>query len=56
VDDGDAVPEPVCEHLLDACSAFRFSLAEDLDTRRRRSVWWALERRRLHPKAEADGG
>lgn len=47
-DKGDAVPDRVCEHLQDACSAFRVSLTEDLDTRRKRSVWWALQRRRLH--------
>lgn len=45
---GDAVPDPICEHLLDACSAFRYSLTEDLDTRRKPSVWWAIKRRRIH--------
>jgi hypothetical protein len=52
----DAVPSSVCEHLLQACSAFRNALTEDLDTRRKRSVWWSIQRRRLHrrQKQEAD--
>jgi hypothetical protein len=49
-----AVPNPVCEHLLQACTALRNALTEDLDTRRKRSVWWSIERRRLHRRQKRE--
>lgn len=46
--DKDDVTDDVYEDLRAALSAFRTALTEDLDTRRKRSVWWAVTLRRRH--------
>ena len=47
-DDGEFVPKEVYEDLRDECSAFRTALTEDLETRRKRSVWWTIQTRSQH--------
>jgi hypothetical protein len=46
--DNQLVPQEYYELVSDACSAFRTALTEDLETRRKRSVWWAIDMRRQH--------
>lgn len=36
--------------LMDACSAFRTAITEDLESRRQRSLFWTIGRWRLHQK------
>jgi hypothetical protein len=47
-DESKDVSDEAYDDLREACSAFRTALTEDLDTRRKRSVWWALMLRRRH--------
>lgn len=57
MDGEEAVPGFVYEDLRDASSSFRTSLAEDLETRRKRAFWWALalfRRHRLQKRAAAE--
>lgn len=46
--DDTSVPSECYALVGDACSAFRTALTEDLETRRKRSVWWAITMRREH--------
>jgi hypothetical protein len=46
--DDQLVPLDYYTLVGDACSAFRTALTEDLETRRKRSVWWAIDMRRQH--------
>ncbi|MBV8710379.1 MAG: hypothetical protein JOY56_01280 [Solirubrobacterales bacterium] len=46
--DHDLVPDDVYDDLRDECSAFRTALTEDLETRRKRSFWWAIRIRWRH--------
>ena len=48
--DHESVPDEYYEPLRAGCSAFRTALTEDLETRRKRSVWWTIETYRLHQK------
>ncbi|HEX6701784.1 MAG TPA: hypothetical protein VF101_13740 [Gaiellaceae bacterium] len=41
---GETVPEDVYDDLARTCSAFRTALAEDLETRRQRSLLWTVSR------------
>ncbi len=50
----ELVPDEVYEALRNECSAFRTALTEDLETRRKRSVWWAIQTRRLHHKQKRE--
>jgi hypothetical protein len=52
-DDGEAlVPHEAYEGIRDSCSAFRTALAEDLDTRRMRSILYARQLRHRHRAQE----
>lgn len=53
-DDYDLVPEDVYDDLRKECSAFRTALTEDLETRRKRSVWWAIRMRWVHQSQQRD--
>ncbi|MGA2930318.1 MAG: hypothetical protein ABSG43_30890, partial [Solirubrobacteraceae bacterium] len=50
--DDEPVPLKYYEPLRDGCSAFRTALTEDLETRRTRSVWWAINMFREHQKED----
>lgn len=46
--DDELVPKDVYDELRDECSAFRTALTEDLETRRKRAVWWTIQTRWQH--------
>lgn len=52
--DCELVPTDVYDDLRDECSAFRTALTEDLETRRKRAVWWAIRARWGHRKQKRD--
>ena len=41
--------------VMDACSAFRTGLTEDLESRRQRSLMWSLQKAREHRRFEREG-
>ncbi len=52
--EGDELPTPVYDDLMETSSAFRTALTEDLESRRQSSLWWTLSRARLHRSQHRD--